>query len=186
MAVEDVRHIFDRAVRMGIKIAGPSGAGRPQLSGEMIAFNGLSACGHRYRDLGRPFASDTAAGVEEIDPPYDSTKEPWMSGPFLETRVCGGDCSADPFVFDRKYLVRDWERQETPGFYACSCETHFKPIDLVVTAVLVRIKERLGDSLIISSENPARGFDDAIRFCRELFGHTTRFEVNAPQAEILT
>ncbi len=184
-AVEDVRMILERGLEMGLKIAGPIGSGKPELTSETIAFNGATQCGHKYRDLGKPFASAIATGVEEKEPPYDAGAPPWFSGPFLDTRVCNGHCSAEPFVMDRQYLIRDWERTLPAGLYACACETHFKPYDLMVTASLIRIKEHLGNAIIVSSENPDHGFDDAKRLCRELFGWSMNFEVKPPEVEIL-
>ena len=184
-AVDDAKIVMARLRDMGLKIAGPSGSGKPELEGETIAFNGLAGCGHRYRDLGRPFASAIASGVEDKEPPYDPNAEPWFSGPFLDTRVCGGVCSGEPFVVDRKYFARDWERPEPGGKYACSCTTDFKPYDLAVTTVLIRLKERLGDAITVSSENPDHGFDDAKRLSRELFGWGSRFEIEQPRTEVL-
>lgn len=184
-AVQDVHMIIQHAAQLGIQIAGPTGSGKPELTAELIAFNGLALCGHKYRDLGKPFPSAIASGVEEKEPPYDPKAAPWFSGPFLDTRVCGGTCAAEPFVLDRRYLVRDWERPEDNGKYACSCITHFKPYDLVVTAALVRIKERLGSAIVVSSDNPDHGFDDAQRFCRELFGWSPNFDIEKPKTEIL-
>jgi hypothetical protein len=182
---EDVRLILSRAEDMGIRLAGPTGKGKPDIGPETIAFNGSASCGHRFRDLGKPFGSPTASGIEEVDPPYDVKAEPWISGPMLETRVCGGNCAGEGFVVDRKYMVRDWERPEEPKRYACSCETHFKPYDLIVAAALVRLKERLGDGIKIAAENPENSFEDAKRFCRELFGWAVNFEIETRQAEIL-
>lgn len=184
-ALEDIKVILARMRDLGVKLAGPNGHGKPEITGETIAFNGSATCGHRYRDLGKPFASVIATGIEEKEPPYDPNAAPWFSGPFLDTRVCGGSCAAEPFVVDRKYLVRDWERADAAGLWSCSCETHFKPYDLAVTASLIRLKERLGDAIRISSENPDHGFDDAKRLCRELFGWGAKFELERQQTEIL-
>lgn len=182
---EDVRAILSRAEDMGVRISGPTGKGQPEIGPETIAFNGSDRCGHRYRDLGKPWASPTASGIEEVEPPYDAAAEPWMSGPYLSTRVCGGSCAGEAFIVDRKYLVRDWERAEAPRRYACSCETRFKPYDLIVAAALVRLKEHLGESITIKSHNPDNAFEDAKRFCRELFGWAAHFNVEKPEAEIL-
>jgi hypothetical protein len=183
--VEDVRAIVARAQDMGVRISGPTGKGYPELGPETIAFNGSATCGHRHRDLGKPWASPTAAGIEEVEPPYDSKAEPWMSGPYLETRVCGGSCAGDPFIVDRRYMVRDWERPESPKRYACNCETHFKPYDLIVAAALVRFKEHFGEAVTIDHRNPDNAFEDAKRFCRELFGWAAHFNIEKPEAEIL-
>lgn len=103
----------------------------------------------------------------------------------LETRVCGGNCAGEAFYVDRKYLVRDWERPGQWNFYDCSCHTHFKPYDLIVTAALIRLKEHLGDMIRITSENPEHGFEDAKRLCREMFGWNSKFEVEDPKVEAL-
>lgn len=186
-AVEDIRLIVARLQDMGLRVAGPGGKGKPQLGGETIAFNGAAACGHRYRDLGEPWPADGAFGVEEKEPPYDAQAEPYIGGgggPMLFTRVCGGSCAGAAFVMDRKYMVRDWERP-TDDRYDCSCDTHYKPYDLLVTAVIVRLKEHLGDAIQISSEDPEHGFEDAKRLCRELFGFASRFEVEEPHVKAL-
>ena len=88
-------------------------------------------------------------------------------------------------MVDRKYMVRDWERPRKDGRYNCSCETHFKPYDLAVTAALIRITERLGDVIGVGSENTEHGFTDAKRLCRELFGFGERFDIQQEEAEIL-
>ncbi len=183
--VEDVRQILSRAQDMGLRLAGPTGKGKPEIGPETIAFNGSATCGHRYRDLGQPWASPNASGVEEVEPPYDPREEPWMSGPYLHTRVCGGVCSSEAFILDRKYMVRDWERPESPQTYACHCETRFKPYDLIVTAVLIRLKEHFENSVTIPAENPENAFEDAKRFCRELFGWAVNFSVERPGTEIV-
>lgn len=184
-AVEDVRLIIEKALAMGVRLAGPTGAGRPEITKQTIAFNGAADCGHRYRDLGKPFAADGATGIEEKMPPYDADRDPYYSGPYLDTRTCGGTCVAEPFVMDQKYLVRDWERKNDDDLYDGSIETHFKPYDLVVTAALVRLKERLGDAIVISSENNEDAFEDAKRFCRELFGWAKRFELKSSEPAVL-
>ena len=181
---EDVEIVIKRAEEMGIKLAGPSGSGKPLVGHDGVAFNGSIRCGHRYRDLGKPFAAPDATGVEECDPPYDPKAEPWLSGPYLKTRVCGGTCAGEAFVIDRKYLIRDWERPEAPGIYGCSCETSFKPYDLIVTAVLIRAKERLQKAITVSTENPGNGFEDARRLCRELFGWSDSFQIEIPHTEM--
>lgn len=187
-AVQDVRLIIDRIQDMGMRLAGPSGKGKPQLDQEIIAFNGSASCGHRYRDLGEPWPADGATGVEDREPPYDPMSDPYIGGgggPMLFTRVCGGVCAGGAFFIDRKYIVRDWERATEGNRYDCSCDTHYKPYDLLVTAALIRLKERLGDAIRISSEDPVNGFEDAKRLCRELFGFNTRFEVEEPQTEAI-
>lgn len=172
-AVSDIHQILEAVASKGIKLAGPTGLGDPELSDVTIAFNGSKTCGHRYIDLGKPWPSKTAEGVEETNTPIVG---PWFSGAMIETRVCGGCCAQDPFVVDRKFIVRPWDQLENERYF-CYCETGFKPYDLAVTASLIRLKERLGNEIIISSDGLERGFEDAKRLCRELFGWHTRFEL---------
>lgn len=183
--VEDVRDILARAEDLGVRLAGPSGKGVPEIGPETIAFNGSAKCGHRFRDLGSPWASPHATGIQEVEPPYDPKAEPWPSGAYLNTRVCGGNCAGEPFIVDRRHMVRDWERPESPQRYVSTCATNFKPYDLIVAAVLVRFKEHLGDAVTIKSQNPENAFEDAKRFCRELFGYPDNFAIETRKSEIL-
>lgn len=182
-ALQDIKLVVEKLVATGLRLAGPIGRGKPELSDYTIAFNGDSNCGHRYRDLGKPFPSKTAEGIEDLDSPI-AQGEPWFSGPYLDARACGGNCAAQPFVVDRKFMMREWDRQNEAGYF-CSCETDFKPYDLLVTAALIRLKENLGDEIRISSDNPERGFEDAKRLCRELFGWPSRFEIEPQESEIV-
>lgn len=172
-AAEQVRQVVNAVEAQGIKLAGPTGAGLPEITNNCIAFNGLKKCGHPYRDLGSPWPSPTAAGVMATDKPVVG---PWFSGALLDTRICNGDCSGSPFIVDRQFLVREWDRIED-GKYFSHCETHYKPYDLAVTAALVRLKETLGDEILVSSDGKDRAFDDAKRLGRTIFGWTERFEL---------
>ena len=172
--------IVARVQDMGLRVAGPGGKGKPHLGKESIAFNGSDSCGHRYRDLGEPWPDEDATGVEDREPPYDADAEPYIGGgggPMLFTRVCGGSCAGAPFLVDRKYLARDWERAVEGNRYDCTCDTHFKPYDLLVTAALVRLKERLGDAIRITIRKiPTNGSEDAVckRFAARLFWFAVR------------
>jgi hypothetical protein len=177
-ALEDIRLVIETLSSRGMKFAGPSGSGSPELTDQTIAFNGKRECGHRYRDLGKPWPSKNAEGVEANNNPVVG---PWFSGALLDTRVCGGNCAGEHFLVDRSFLLRSWDQLED-GRYFCSCETQYKPYDLLVTAALVRLKERLGDQILISSDGGEQGFADAKRLCRELFGFATHFELETQDA----
>jgi hypothetical protein len=180
-AVEDTKLIFAKAKELGIHLAGPIGQGHPDATDFAIAFNGSKECGHRYMDLGKPWPSKTAEGVEATPTPISG---PWFSGAMLETRVCGGCCAGGSFIVDRNFLVRPWDQLEQ-GRYFSYCETDFKPYDLIVTAILIRLKERLGDQIVISSDGLERGFEDAKKLCRELFGWASRFELEPQESALV-
>ncbi len=172
LAYQDIQKIMHAAMEQGFKLAGPTGTGPVQISNACIAFNGSKECRHPYRNLGDPWPSITAHGVETEEDPVVG---PFFNGALLSARSCGGNCSEENFVVDQIFLPQKWHQLEEGGYF-CRCRTLYKPYDIIVTACLVRLKERLGDEIQISSDGFERGFEDAKRFCRELFGWTETFE----------
>ena len=147
-----------------------------------IAFNGSKECGHRFYDFGEPWPTDNAEGVFKDEAVAEN---PYWSGEHLNTRMChGGSCAQGSFVIDRVFMEKHWTPLEKGGYF-CKCETQFKPYDLVVTAVLIRLKEHLSDEVFVSSDGQERAFEDAKRFCRELFGWTRYFQVESPESELV-
>lgn len=183
-AVEEIRLVLDTLSGRGVKLAGPVGIGKPELTRRTVAFNGEAACGHRYRHLENAWPSPTATGID-ADPWASPLTGPWSSGevPQIETRTCGGSCAAKPFVMDAHYLKQEGEQAEGDGLYYSHCETGFKPYDLAVTASLIRFKEHLGPALSVWSDGQEHAFEDAKRLCRELFGWPLRFSLNQPAPE---
>ncbi len=180
-AVEDAKNILAAAQERGVILAGPTGYGKPEISESLIAFNGARECGHRYRDLGSPWPSATSGGVMATAKPVVG---PWFSGALLETRVCGGNCAGAPFFIDRKFVIREWDQLEH-GRYFQHCNTDFKPYDLAVTACLIRMKERLAEEFMVTSDGRDRGFEDGKLLCRELFGWGQRFELEPEESEVV-
>lgn len=184
-AAQDVRRILDRTILEGMKLAGPTGEGQPEVDDRSIAFNGLSRCDHLYRNLGEPWPAAEAEGfmAQEEDPIEPG--EPYYSGPYLKMRACGGKCSEEPFVVDRDWLTAAWHRPEKGGFFSARCATLYKPYDLVVTAALIRLKEHLKDEIVISSDGDEKAFHDAKRLCRQLFGWHTAFELESKEPSLV-
>jgi hypothetical protein len=181
-AVEDVKLIIERASEMGLLIAGPTGYGRPELTRQTIAFNGIRDCGHRFFDYGEPWPSDTAEGFQNDNAVSDIA---YWSGEHLNTRVChGGSCALFPFIVDRVFMPKHWTPLERGGYFS-KCETQFKPYDLIVTAALIRLKEHLHDEVFINSDGREKAFDDAKRLCRELFGWSRYFELEPMESEVV-
>lgn len=180
--VEDVKLIFERAAELGIKVAGPTGHGKPEVSGGTIAFNGAKDCGHRFYDFGEPWPTQEAEGVFNDQAVAEL---PYWSGEHLNTRTChGGSCAQGAFVLDRVFMEKHWTQLDKGGYF-CKCETQFKPYDLIVTAVLVRVKEHLSDEVFVSSDGQERAFEDAKRLCRELFGWARYFQVESAESELV-
>jgi hypothetical protein len=55
----------------------------------------------------------------------------------------------------------------------------------VVTAALMRLKERLGDAIRIYSDGDNHAFEDAKILCRELFGWPERFELESEETAVV-
>jgi hypothetical protein len=177
-AVEEIKLVIERVREIGVTICGPTGSGKAELSEFTVAFNGCTKCGHRFRDIGKPWPTADAEGVMEVDDPIARDAEPAFAGAYVKTRTCGGNCAQEEFVVDRDWLHADWHRTDR-GMYPQQCETRFKPYDLVVTAALLRLKENLGEEIVISSDGDEKAFQDAKRLCRQLFGWPSRFELES-------
>lgn len=128
--------------KLGIKLAGCDGSGYPEITDEMINFNGLEKCGHEHRNLGIAWPADNASGVcfayqkgesvskqttllAAIQSAGFSVGEPeplalgdsdvsgeWYAGCKLLTRTCGGDCSHEPLYLPLKLDKEDIEFKE--------------------------------------------------------------------------
>ena len=176
-AAEDIRHIAATLTDRGIKLAGPTGHGKPEISDSSIAFNGSLNCHHAFIDLGSPWPSSSATGWDKPNPVVGA----WFSGALLDTRICGGNCAAGLFLVDREFMVRPWDQLEQNRYFSY-CNTEYKPYDIMVTASLVRLKEHLPNDVKLTSDGGEKGFEDAKRLCRELFGFAKNFEIEPEES----
>jgi len=99
-------------------------------------------------------------------------------GAILESRSCGGSCAGrlpmGQFSIDRVFIKREWDELDEHGYFQF-CETDFKPYDLAVMAALIRLKERHGNAILLSSDGSEELWEEGKKLCRELFGHGSRF-----------
>lgn len=182
--VQDVRVLLEKAVEIGLSVNGPTGYGKPVATHSVIAINGNRDCGHRFRDFGDPWPADDASGIDAVEGP-SYADVPYWSGERLRTRVChGGTCAQMPLVVDRVFMPKHWTVMEKGGYF-CKCETQFKPYDLIVTAVLIRMKEHLRNEVFVNSDGHEKAFEDARRLCRDLFGWPRYFELEPVESEIV-
>jgi hypothetical protein len=86
--------------------------------------------------------------------------ESWFIGVQLRRRTCNGDCSYEPFIFER---VLDSHDANQKGFDYC--KTGFRPYDLAVQCVLLIAKHHLRDNFEVASGGSDWHWNDARRLC---------------------
>ena len=125
MAVKDFAKVAAALHRMGLRLAGPDGRGRPTINGETIAFNGVLRCGHgppRPRTGVVAWPAEDAAGIapEAVAGARGRTARrgrgtgsgggavPRRAHPLripliahASARACDGSCAAGQFVLSR-------------------------------------------------------------------------------------
>jgi hypothetical protein len=165
-----VRRIVQAGTEMGLKLAGPLGTGEPQITADLVALNGSSACGHRKDEsIVIPWPTRTAQGVGEAD---EGKAGQWFAGTLLKTRTCDGDCSYESFVLKRtwrrgKKTPDGYDRDSEGGYlqvrdgkrFAC-CKTAYRPYDVVVTAILIAAKRHFGAAITVASDGEDKDWED--------------------------
>jgi len=158
----------------GIQLAGWDGTGEPVVTDELIALNGLSACGHTHEDLGITWPAPMAGGVS--DPEFQKPiTEGWFAGALLNERRCGGDCSHETFRIERVMPPNSWDPAGKDGLHFDCTKTAYKPYDLTVTALLVAAKHHFGDRIRLSSDGEDGDWTEGKAMCQVLFGYGRDF-----------
>jgi hypothetical protein len=147
----DCKAIVEASARVGVRLSGPLGHGDPMVSDREVRFNGPDHCGHRTESFGVAWPADNAAGVARHG--SDSAIGEWYAGAELESRACGGRCSHETFAIDRLYeSMGEWDNANEHGQYGEFCKTAYRPYDIAVTACLLMLARRFGDSVTVSSD----------------------------------
>lgn len=164
---------------MGVKLAGGRGTGLPEISSEVVRFNGPENCGHPKNEaVVIPWPSKGATGV--MDPKAVGVDGGWFAGATLDTRMCGGDCSYETFSFTRVLPDKGYPYSAHDGrpdlFFDC-CKTAYRPYDVAVTAFLIVAKKHLGDDIKVSSDGEDAQWYDAKRLCYINLGYGPEFYI---------
>ena len=81
----------------GIEIAGGLGKGPPEITDDVIVFNGVDECGHpRSDELVIPYPSEHAQGIGPSSIAIDGSF--YGLGVTVKHRCCNGRCSFETFV----------------------------------------------------------------------------------------
>src|SRR5690242_6671427 len=96
-----IRRDFERLLLplndLGVELAGGLGTGWPEVTDDLIRFNGLEECGHPvFEDLVIPYPSETAQGIGTSITAIDGD---YGLGVTVKHRCCAGRCAHDTFTF---------------------------------------------------------------------------------------
>lgn len=177
--VADTQKVLAEVEGYEIPLAGSDGKGRPELTAELIAFNGADECGHpKDKSIVIPWPTTDAGGVQAGAGQAGS----WFAGATLQTRTCDGSCSYESFIFERVMTVADYQREKKPeGPFSDFCKTAFRPYDLAVTAALIIAKHHLGKELTVRSDGTAAQWFDGAMLCHSLLGYGLDFTLDADE-----
>lgn len=171
----DFSEVVAELAKHGLRLAGGAGTGIPEIDRDAIVFNGVEKCGHKDVDLGIAWPASKARGQSaeaELQ-----VKGSWFAGALLAKRTCGGDCSHETFCFERILEPESWHHPEN-GLYLEFCKTAFKPYDLAVTACLMIIKHRLGETVEISTDGDDENWAEARNCVFHLLGYGQDLHIN--------
>lgn len=160
----------------GIPLAGPMGDGVPKITAELIAFNGLSNCGHpQNAEITIPWPTQDGGG---LDKSHNAEAGHWFAGVQIEARCCNGSCDYETFGFTRETPDREqWD--DSDGRVFDCCKTAFRPYDIAVTACLLIAKHRLGNTIKVSTDGTDANWFDAKMLCQMVLGYGLEYEVQA-------
>jgi hypothetical protein len=171
LMVKDFQRCILSLDDLGVPLAGPTGCGLPRIGSNLLAFNGVSACGHpKNEEICIPFPSEYASGVGSS---IDAIVGPWFIGVEIRRRTCNGSCSYEPFILSR-VIERDARDQSEPDpgkRLFEHCKTGFRPYDLAVQCALLIGKHHLEERLDVWSGGSDWHWQDARRVCYLCLGH---------------
>lgn len=173
--VDDFVKVLPALEEVGVVLAGPLGIDEPEVTYDVVAFNGAANCGHPADyELVIPWPAPGAGGVFAGEPVAGT----WYAGHLLTTRACPGDCSYESFTFERVYIPYEGMRLDKKGRHFDFCKTAFRPYDLAVTAFLIIAKHHLGDAIEVSTDGQDEHWFDAKLLCQMELGYGLGYIIN--------
>ena len=176
----DVGKVLAQLSELGLQLGDALGEGEPEITDEIVAFNGSAACGHPQNlDVVIPWPAPGAGGVATTydDQAGGAIAGSWFAGASLSTRVCNGDCSYEGFVVERDLEPDEWQTGDEKGRYFNFCKTAFRPYDLAVTAALIVFKHYFGDDFQVSSDGEDEFWFDGRMACYTVLGYGMKYHL---------
>jgi hypothetical protein len=161
---------------LGVVLAGGLGTGPPEITAELIRFNGPADCGHpANEELVIPYPTDEADGVGPSTTAI--VGDFYGVGVLVKHRCCNGSCCYETFTLQKSMELHPGDEPEEHGLYIEYVKTGFRPYDVAVTATLLIAKRHLGDRFIINSNGADAQWSDARRLCQEVLGYGDWFGI---------
>jgi hypothetical protein len=183
---DSIRDEFSRLILplndRGVPLAGWDGEAIPEITSEVISFNGQIACGHsENEDIVIPYPAPDAHGIgassTAIVGDYHGL------GVLLKHRCCGGKCCCETFRLERIMIPDSGEEPDNNGLFIRGVKTAFRPYDIAVTAALIVAKRHLGDLFLVHTNGGESQWSDAKRLCQDILGYGEWFGIVEEAAE---
>ena len=173
--LSDFKKVFPH-LNANIDFVGQGGFGDPTMTIDEVSFNGRSDCGHKKYEFDVVWPVKNALKFAQQYKQNEQVQS-WLDGAELEKRMCCGDCSHEPFIFNRVYKPETWEKSKEGKYFSC-CKTAFKPYDLAVITFLIIAKKHLGCAIDVSSDGQDYHWFDAKLICQMVLGYGLDFNVD--------
>src|SRR5580704_19142324 len=109
----------------GVVLAGGLGKGPPEITDNLIRFNGPEECGHPANDeLVIPYPSNAAEGIGSSSTAIDG--DFYGLGVTVKHRCCNGSCAYETFTLEKSMDASNKEPDED-GLYVEYVKTGFRP-----------------------------------------------------------
>ena len=169
-----IRRDFERLILplsdAGVQLAGWDGTGLPEITNELIRFNGVSGCGHAKNDeIVIPYPAEDAHGIGSSETAI--VGDYFRMGALLQHRACGGRCSYETFTLARIKNLSAGDAPDDAGLCGEFVKTAFRPYDIAVTAALLIGKRHLGEDLVVNSNGADPQWRDAKELCQQALGY---------------
>jgi hypothetical protein len=172
----DFERLILRLMDAGVELAGGLGVGPPEITDQVIRFNGLNECGHpKNEEIVIPYPSDRAEGIGPSSMALDEGSDALVT--LVKHRCCNGRCSYETFSLPRSLDIELHGNPDEKGLYIDYVKTGFRPYDIAVTAALIIAKRHLKDLFIIASNGGDRQWLDARRICQSVLGYGDWFGI---------
>jgi len=178
-AFHAIRNDFEKLILplsdAGVALACGLGEGLPEITDDLIAFNGLDDCGHpKAEDLIIPYPSELARGVGPASTAIDGS---YGFGVRVRHRCCNGRCSFETFRLEKRLEPNTHATPDANGLFGEYVKTGFRPYDIAVTCVLLIAKRHLRDRFVVHSNGGDAQWSDARRICQQALGYGDWFGI---------